>query len=57
VKNGRNWINEAGFKPFFDVLPDALIRFSEKHMYQSLNEEKLGKFLEKSSFIEFSTSK
>ena len=44
-------------KPFFDVLSDAVIRFSEKHMRHSSNLEKLGKFIEKSSFIEFSTLK
>ena len=43
------------FEPFFDALSDAVIRFSEKHMHHSLNQEKLGKFLVKSSFIEFST--
>ena len=45
------------FEPFFDALSDAVIRFSEKHMHHSLNQEKLGKFIEKSSFIEFSTLK
>ena len=45
------------FKPFFDALSDAAIRFSKKHMHHSLDQEKLGKFLEKSSFVEFSTLK
>ena len=45
------------FETFFDVMSDAAIRFSEKHMHHSLNQEKLGKFLEKSIFVEFSTLK
>ena len=54
MKNGRNWINEA-FGTFFNALSDDAIRFSEKPMHHSLNQEKLDKSLEKSSFIEFST--
>jgi len=45
------------FSRFFNGLSDAGIRFLEKHMYHSLNQEKLHKSLQNFSFIQFSTLK
>ena len=45
------------FSRFFNDLSDAGIRFLEKHMHHSLNQEKLHKSLQNYSFIQFSNCK